>query len=115
MWSNGKLEKARRRPIPLPCSESSADPTAAAATVTMMSLLISLPLESTVSPLPIIPRTGSSEGGGEVVEEDGEKEEEGGESWDKKAVFRSFPFEDYAWRVYHERLSFKDPLDRYRI
>ncbi|XP_026424212.1 1-aminocyclopropane-1-carboxylate oxidase 1 [Papaver somniferum] len=32
-----------------------------------------------------------------------------------KILFCSFNFEDYAWRVYHERLPFKDPLDRYRL
>ncbi|KAI3947241.1 hypothetical protein MKX01_019894 [Papaver californicum] len=32
-----------------------------------------------------------------------------------KKLFRSLNFEDYARRVYHERLLFKDPLDRYRL
>ncbi|RZC79515.1 hypothetical protein C5167_003788 [Papaver somniferum] len=32
-----------------------------------------------------------------------------------KSYFARFKFEDYAWRVYHERLPFKDPLDRYRV
>ncbi|BFG41058.1 hypothetical protein CerSpe_273320 [Prunus speciosa] len=30
-------------------------------------------------------------------------------------LFKSFSLEDYAWRVYHERLFLKDPLDRYRF
>ncbi|PQM36873.1 GDSL esterase/lipase [Prunus yedoensis var. nudiflora] len=30
-------------------------------------------------------------------------------------LFKSFSLEAYAWRVYHERLFLKDPLDRYRF
>jgi hypothetical protein len=73
-----------------------------------MSLLITLPLESNVAPLLPI-------GNMDKVEDDNDEEENniGGEG--QKRVFNSIDFEDYAWRVYHERLLFKDPLDRYRI
>lgn len=30
-------------------------------------------------------------------------------------VFAPFTFEEYAWRIYNERIFLKDPLDRYRI
>ncbi|OWM87413.1 gibberellin 2-beta-dioxygenase 2 [Punica granatum] len=113
VWSNGKLKKVRGRPIPIPCTDINANTTSTAIT---MSLLITLPLESTVCPLTVTPETTSTdaEWGGEVVEEE-EEDNRGKERSTKKVVFSSFPFEDYAWRVYHERLSFKDPLDRYRI
>lgn len=72
-----------------------------------MSLLVTLPTESNVAPLfPI--------GFKDKVEDDEEEEINiGGEV--HKRVFNSIDFEDYAWRVYHENLLFKDPLDRYRV
>ena len=78
-----------------------------------MSLLITLPTESTVAPL--LPKTVGNEDQKEEDEDEDEEEEGnvGGEEQDR--VFNSFDFEDYAWRVYHERLLFKDPLDRYRV
>lgn len=80
-----------------------------------MSLLITLPTESTVAPLP--PKAiaidskdqKDQEGEDKEINVDGEGERE------EERVFNSFDFEDYAWRVYHERLLFKDPLDRYRV
>ncbi|KAK4756727.1 hypothetical protein SAY87_006854 [Trapa incisa] len=127
VWSNGKLKKVRGRPIPVLCPESnstknSSDGAVATTTVTM-SLLITLPLQSTVSPFAVMPETDLTrakqdpeaiEGHEEEEDDDGKVEEEG-DSSAEKAVFDSFWLEDYAWRVYHERLSFKDPLDRYRI
>lgn len=86
-----------------------------------MSLLLSLPLESTVSPLLPLQKVIVYDQD-DVDQEDGEEGEEGEETINasdkEKVMFRSFSFEDYAWRVYRERLvisSPKDPLDRYRI
>lgn len=71
--------------------------------------MITLPMDTMVSPLKNI----SDE---DTEETYAEEEEEGGEARsDDRRAFRSFFFEDYAWRVYHERLFFNDPLDRYRI
>ena len=100
-----------------------------------MSVLITLPLDSTVSPL-TVPKELTVDGLSNILSghnlEDGlqvvNEEEEEISSENKvneigtddspqkeKRLFKSFSFEDYAWRVYHERLPLKDPLDRYRI
>ncbi|GFY82113.1 2-oxoglutarate (2OG) and Fe(II)-dependent oxygenase superfamily protein [Actinidia rufa] len=104
VWSNGKTKKVRGRPVP------SFDDSTKNARCIWMSLLVTLPLESTVSPL--IPMVVAANG-----EDDRAKKEDGDSSEDtmESRVFNSFSFEDYAWRVYHERLLSKDPLDRYRI
>lgn len=75
--------------------------------LTSMSLLVTLPLESTVSPL--YPRV--------VISNHDNKNQNEDEDCESNEVntFNSFSFEDYAWRVYHERVPLKDPLDRYRI
>lgn len=75
-----------------------------------MTLLVTLPTDSRVAP--ILPKLAEDQDKEE--EEEGMKDEELG---DQKRAFQSFDFEDYAWRVYHERLGggFKDPLDRYRV
>lgn len=101
VWSNGKLKKVRGRPMATLGDENDSR-------CITMSLLITLPLESNVAPLLPI-------GNMDKVEDDNDEEENniGGEG--QKRVFNSIDFEDYAWRVYHERLLFKDPLDRYRI
>ncbi|XP_010552924.1 PREDICTED: gibberellin 2-beta-dioxygenase 1 [Tarenaya hassleriana] len=100
VWSNGKLKKVRYRPVA--CSSQGEGDDGRSKRLTM-SLLLTLPMDSRVSPL-MPGKDDGDEGLGE------EEEEEDGE----KRVFRSFSFEDYAWRVYNERLYFKDPLDRYR-
>ncbi|KAK7385769.1 hypothetical protein VNO78_31622 [Psophocarpus tetragonolobus] len=97
VWSNGKLKKVRGRAVATVGENSSRCIT--------MSLLITLPTESRVAPL--LPKTTKKEEGEEEISNVGE---EGVEK-----VFNSFDFEDYAWRVYHERIHFKDPLDRYRV
>lgn len=77
-----------------------------------MSLLITLPTETTVAPL--LPKATLGNSCKDHKEEDNEEEgNAGGEELER--MFNSFDFEDYAWRVYHERLNFKDPLDRYRV
>lgn len=82
-----------------------------------MTLLITLPTESKVSPLLPINEENANEIEIEITEEV-EDESHGNRSKSKaeeRLMFRSFSFEDYAWRVYHEPLLFKDPLHKYRI
>ncbi|KAE9451502.1 hypothetical protein C3L33_16600, partial [Rhododendron williamsianum] len=106
VWSNGKTKKVRGRPIP--CLENGGKN----AGCISMSLLVTLPLEATVSPL-LIPRSTPADAKDSRVDHN----EDGGSSssTDTLIAFNSFCFEDYAWRVYHERLPSKDPLDRYRV
>lgn len=78
-----------------------------------MSLLLTLPVDSKVSSL--LPRPI----GGNDQETDEQKIQTDGSACHEqqeeiRSKFNSFCFEDYAWRAYHERLLFKDPLDRYR-
>ncbi|WZY73946.1 hypothetical protein YC2023_006186 [Brassica napus] len=102
VWRNGELSRVRYRPVV--CSGQQLDDPRKSVTMTLM---LTLPMDSMVSPLRDI--------------SDGDKEEEYAEEGegvsrsDERKGFKSFCFEDYAWRVYHERLFFKDPLDRYRI
>ncbi|KAL8093643.1 uncharacterized protein LOC141693616 [Apium graveolens] len=102
VWSNGKLKKVRGRPIP-----SLEEGNNSAKCITM-TLLLTLPLDSTVSTL--IPKLIESH----EDEEDGDDDIDGNEDIDEnKKLFKSFSFEDYAWRMYHEQHVLKDPLDRY--
>ncbi|KAA8534056.1 hypothetical protein F0562_031573 [Nyssa sinensis] len=101
VWSNGKLKKVRGRPVPSLGDGSNAR-------CITMSLLVTLPIDSIVSPLV----TGLNVGG----EEDGvDKDDDSNADSREDRLFNSFSFEDYAWRIYHERLPLKDPLDRYRF
>ncbi|KAK6122028.1 hypothetical protein DH2020_044226 [Rehmannia glutinosa] len=105
VWSNGKLKKVRGRPMPSVEANNNSN-----SNCITISLLITLPLESTVAPL--VP--GLAINGTEEEQED----KEGSDSTKKpleKRLFNSFSFEDYAWRVYHERILLKDPLVRYRV
>ncbi|WVZ68305.1 hypothetical protein U9M48_017263 [Paspalum notatum var. saurae] len=106
VWSNGKLKKVRGmpRPTPAPMDTQHGETDRLSLTV-----LITLSLDNTISPLvPLSIATGEGE-------EDRNDEANGagvdGDGW----RFHSFLLEDYAWRVYHQRLQFKDPLVRYRI
>ncbi|XP_062092480.1 1-aminocyclopropane-1-carboxylate oxidase 1 [Humulus lupulus] len=99
VWSNGKLKKVRGRAI------------ASLGEGISMTVLVTLPLESRVAPL-IPKQTNLSE---EEEDHNNINDEEEEEKETKKMVFNSFSFEDYAWKVYHERLHLKDPLDRYRV
>jgi hypothetical protein len=76
-----------------------------------ITVLITLPLDSVISPL--VPPSDAGEE--DLDEEEEEKKAEGADGDGDEWKFRSFLLEDYAWRVYHERLQFKDPLARYRI
>eukprot|EP00257_Ricinus_communis_P009513 XP_002528301.2 gibberellin 2-beta-dioxygenase 2 [Ricinus communis] len=112
VWSNGKLKRVRGRP--LPCMGDGKD-----SSCITMTLLLTLPTETTISPL--LPELDTHNSADDEVREEEEEEEEEDEKDGKnvvkkeKRMFNSFSFEDYAWRVYHEPFIFKDPLDKYRI
>lgn len=95
-----------------------------------MSLLVTLPIDTTICPL--FPAAACLSGGDQShVDDDEDGNGKNVESGDhqindsnagdnieiegRSRVFKSFCLEDYAWRVYHERLHFKDLLDRFRI
>lgn len=119
VWCNGKLKKVRGRAVVNRGSEAGKSSRSVS-----MALLLTLPLDTpNVSPLPLLPHLPpadhetqphkaeeQTEAGSTSGTSKEEEEEEG-----ERPLFRSFSFEDYAWRVYHERLLLKDPLDRYRI
>ncbi|KAI3988931.1 hypothetical protein MKX01_016502 [Papaver californicum] len=138
VWSNGKLKKVRGRPTAVSVEGESTR-------CISMSLLLTLPADSTVStnflhPAPsLVPNaTDTNDATGEVrsridcksdhkdeqdiircnsemITIDNSNSSSSKRIVEDKKLFRSFHFEDYAWRVYHERLPFKDPLDRYRL
>ncbi|CAN1748672.1 Gibberellin 2-beta-dioxygenase 1 [Linum perenne] len=83
VWTNGKIKKVRGINKSRLGSSSRRS--------IKMTLLITLPLESTISPI--------------MKSQEEEEEEEG---------YRSIGMEDYAWRVYNEPFIFKDPLHKYR-
>lgn len=101
VWSNGKLKKVRGRAV----GEMGGEVSSGSRSISM-TVLVSLPTESRVAP--ILPRPAA-------VGHEHEQDKGNDDEVEKRAVFQSFDFEDYAWRVYHERLLFKDPLERYRI
>lgn len=133
VWSNGKLKKVRGRPAPVLDDANSSLPCIS------MTVLLTLPLESTVSPfLNILNKSMDHNNREKETFEPQYQDNKEGDNNDNdlqsiepsivstndgniddgkedKRVFNSFSFEDYAWRVYHERLHFKDPLDRYRV
>ncbi|XP_016470679.1 gibberellin 2-beta-dioxygenase 2-like [Nicotiana tabacum] len=98
VWSNGKVKKVRGRAIPTSADIAEGKSNSNSHSVSM-TLLVTLPLESTVTPL--LPKSAPPV-------DDGENNSE-------SPMFNPFSFEDYAWRVYHERLLLKDPLVRYRL
>ncbi|KMT18188.1 hypothetical protein BVRB_2g023610 [Beta vulgaris subsp. vulgaris] len=121
VWSNGKLKKVRGRPAPISDKDGKSS--------LSMTLLLTLPLESNVSPLLKNPNNLEKEAycETEVIKEANNNDEHQciesismsndgmNDHNENQTVFNSFSFEDYAWRVYHERLLLKDPLDRYRV
>ena len=79
-----------------------------------MSLLLTLPPESTVFPL--LPKAAvATTGDNKSKEDEPENNGEEGGGGEEEMKFQCFDFESYAWRVYHERLAVKDPLNRYRL
>ncbi|GMP23445.1 hypothetical protein CsSME_00001042 [Camellia sinensis var. sinensis] len=113
VWSNGKIKKVRGRPVPSFEDGSNNNN----AHCISMSLLVTLPLESMVSPLLPKLTVNNGEEDNQLNKED--DDDNGDTSADTREdgafKFNSFSFEDYAWRIYHERLLLKDPLARYRI
>ncbi|XP_057979664.1 1-aminocyclopropane-1-carboxylate oxidase 2 [Malania oleifera] len=146
VWSNGKLKKVRGRPMIASPSGAghlqgdmlnSNNDNKNSSRCISMSLLLTLPLDATVRPLPR-PTIGGEHRHLHRQDDDDEVnyqndegqvgdtttaasstggEEAEGEERMMQVVnkFNSFSLEDYAWRVYHERLILKDPLDRYRL
>ncbi|KAJ8443921.1 hypothetical protein Cgig2_032745 [Carnegiea gigantea] len=132
VWSNGKIKKVRGKPTSISEEKPSKSHCIS------MTLLLTLPLESTVSPLilPLKNPTKAADQNHPQTEackpendetrlkrphydpqsaEKATSNENGDNDGEDHKVFNSFSFEDYAWRVYHERLMLKDPLDRYRV
>ncbi|KAL6128082.1 hypothetical protein ACLB2K_071440 [Fragaria x ananassa] len=124
VWSNGELKKVRGRPVANLGDEGNKSRRIS------MSLLVTLPIDTTICPL--FPAAACLSGGDQShVDDDEDGNGKNVESGDhqindsnagdnieiegRSGVFKSFCLEDYAWRVYHERLHFKDPLDRFRI
>lgn len=110
MWSNGKLKKVRGmvRPTPAPGSDGEEGGEPARLSITV---LITLPLDSIVSPL--LPLSGAGEEGGDVDKEEKEEVSEDGD--EDGCSFRPFSLESYAWGLHHDQLESKDPLAPYRI
>lgn len=79
-----------------------------------MSLLLTLPIDSTVSPL-LLRAVGGGDDDDEETNKDIEQTDTSVNELKEEMLFKPFAFEDYAWRVYHQRVFFKDPLDSYRI
>lgn len=85
-----------------------------------MSLLVTLPIDTIICPLvPVAAINGGDhdhEDGSDRDGNEGDHQSSGGDEGEIEGrLFKSFCLEDYAWSVYHERLHFKDPLDRFRI
>uniref|UniRef100_A0A2P2JCS8 Gibberellin 2-beta-dioxygenase 2 n=1 Tax=Rhizophora mucronata TaxID=61149 RepID=A0A2P2JCS8_RHIMU len=107
VWSNGAMKKVRGRPVA--CLGNGGQKSHRIS----MTLLLTLPLGSTVSPL--LPKLEiNSYANEKPIEEDDEQNGSVIVEKEKKS-FSSFSFEDYAWRVYHDPPLSGDPLDVYRI
>jgi hypothetical protein len=74
-----------------------------------LTVLITLSLDNIISPL--VPLSNATGEGDDARDEEANGDGADGDEW----RFHSFLLEDYAWRVHHQRLQFKDPLVRYRI
>ncbi|CAB4301385.1 unnamed protein product [Prunus armeniaca] len=113
VWSNGKFKKVRGRAVAC-LGEGECR-------CISMSLLVTLPIDSTSRVGPLVPIS-AVDGGHDVDRNDRDDDDGGDQNLNGKSdgekegrLFKSFSLEDYAWRVYHERLFLKDPLDRYRF
>ncbi|KAF8775426.1 hypothetical protein HU200_004849 [Digitaria exilis] len=106
VWSNGKLRKVRgmARPTSAPMDTQHGETDRLSLTV-----LITLPLDNIISPL--VPLSDAAGEGDEDRYDEANGAGADGDGW----RFHSFLLEDYAWRVFNQRLQFKDPLVRYRI
>ncbi|KAF7031443.1 hypothetical protein CFC21_042771 [Triticum aestivum] len=110
VWSNGKLKKVRgmARPTPAPSSEGEEGGEPARLSITV---LITLPLDSVVSPL--LPLSGAGKDGGDVEEKEKEEVSEDGD--EDGCSFLPISLQSYAWGLFHDQLESKDPLAPYRI
>ncbi|CAN4102982.1 unnamed protein product [Withania somnifera] len=106
VWSNGKLKKVRGRPVPTTSIDAvETNSSSSKSHCVSMTLLITLAHDNTVCPLlPSLSTVLNKEDDGDNISVDEEE----------IPMFNSFSFEDYAWRIYHERLLLKDPLARFR-
>lgn len=109
VWSNGRFKKVRGIP-----RQNSASGNCNNSQGISISLLVTLPMESTLSPLSSLASncSGNSNTDDNATDVDEGDEHEAGR---ERYHYRSFSFEEYAWRVYHDRFPFKDPLIRYKI
>lgn len=117
VWSNGKVKKVRGKPVPITITSGDVveinSNSSSNSHCISMTLLVTLPHDNTVSPL--LPKSPSLDAS--LNEEDdslGDNNSKTIAIQEESPMFNSFSFEDYAWRVYHERLLLKDPLVRYR-
>jgi len=106
VWSNGNLRKVRgmARPTSAPMDTPHGE-----ADRLSLTVLITLSLDNIISPL--VPLSNATGEGDDARDEEANGAGADGDEW----RFHSFLLEDYAWRVHHQRLQFKDPLVRYRI
>ncbi|ONK77050.1 uncharacterized protein A4U43_C02F2580 [Asparagus officinalis] len=107
VWSNGRFKRVRGMDQNNSVSSENCDNSQNIS----MSLLVTLPIGSTVSPLSPL----SSNCGNRSNVEDNEIEDDDVENEFGRKRFRAFSFEEYAWTVYHEGSPFKDPLLKYKI
>ncbi|XP_058075017.1 uncharacterized protein LOC131223598 [Magnolia sinica] len=108
VWSNGKLKKVRGRPVANLGKEESVG--SSSSSCVSMCLLVTLSMDNIISPL--VPLAAMMLEDSQGKDGDGDGDGDGDKTINK---FCAFSFEEYAWRVYHERFHFKDPLDRYRL
>ncbi|KAG6500143.1 gibberellin 2-beta-dioxygenase 1-like [Zingiber officinale] len=100
VWSNGKFKKVRSRPQPTSVPYDGGDDSSCIS----LTLLLTLQLDCIISPLmPSSEECSFDDDGGDNVGDNGRRK------------FHGFCLEEYAWRVYNERLPVKEPLLRYRI
>ncbi|CAL9093132.1 unnamed protein product [Musa textilis] len=95
VWSNGRFKRVRSRPQPTSLPFDGCDGTGCIS----LTVLVTVPLDTVISPL--LPSAGEGCVAGDADEDDGRR-------------FHAFYLEEYAWRIYHERLPLKDLLLRYR-
>lgn len=100
VWSNGRFKKVTSRPQPTSMPFDGSDDSSCIS----LTLLLTLQLDCIISPLgPSAEECSCDDDGGDNVGDNGRRK------------FHGFSLEEYAWRVYNERLPLKDPLLRYRI
>ncbi|XP_009397100.2 uncharacterized protein LOC103982034 [Musa acuminata AAA Group] len=99
VWSNGRFKKVRSRPEPPSLPFDGRDGSGCIS----VTVLVTIPLDSVISPLMPL----SVDGCVADIGDEGDDDDDDGKR------FHAFCLEEYAWKVYHERLTLKDPLLRY--